>query len=101
MDCSDRQQGVVSFVRYARNPEDVLLCAVNFGPAPRIGYRIGAPQPGYYREILNTDGESYGGGNAGNAGGVRSEPIPWHGRAHSVSLTLPPLSAIWLTPTPR
>ncbi len=98
MDCGDREQSIVSFVRYARDPEDLVLCAVNFMPTPRTAYRIGVPTPGFYREILNTDGESYGGSNLGNAGGVASEPVPWHGRPHSVSLTLPPLAAVWLKP---
>jgi len=103
IDCNDRQQGVVSFVRYARDPDDLILCALNFGLAPRKAYRIGVPRPGHYREIVNTDSEIYGGSNVGNTGGVKSEPIPWHGRAQSVSLTLPPLAAVWLAPetTPR
>jgi len=86
----------VSFLRYARDPADVVLCAFNFTPTPRTGYRIGVPGPGFYREILNTDAEGYAGSNLGNAGGVPSEPVPWHGQAHSVRLTLPPLAAVWL-----
>jgi 1,4-alpha-glucan branching enzyme len=99
IDCSDAAQSVVSFVRYARDPRDLVVCVCNFGAAPRRGYRIGVPEPGMYREILNTDGAAYGGGNAGNGGAVASEPQPWHGRGQSVSLTLPALGAIWLTPT--
>jgi 1,4-alpha-glucan branching enzyme len=64
----------------------------------RLGYRVGVPVPGFYRETLNSDGRLYGGSDAGNAGGVRSEPIAWHGQPHSVLLTLPPLGALWLTP---
>ena len=59
------------------------------------------PSPGFYREILNTDGGAYAGSNLGNAGGVMSEPVPWHGRPHSVRLTLPPLAAVWLKPEGR
>ena len=101
MDCSDREHSIVSFLRYARDPEDVVLCALNFTPTPRTAYRIGVPAPGFYREILNTDGGDYGGSNVGNAGGVPSDPVPWHGRAHSVRLTLPPLAAVWLKPERR
>jgi 1,4-alpha-glucan branching enzyme len=101
MDCSDREQSIVSFLRYARDPEDVVLCAFNFTPTPRPAYRIGVPRPGFYREILNTDGGAYAGSNLGNAGGVQSDPIPWHGRSHSVRLTLPPLGAVWLKPEGR
>jgi 1,4-alpha-glucan branching enzyme len=65
---------------------------------PRYEYRIGVPQPGYYREVLNSDGAVYGGSDVGNGGGVPSEPLPWHGQPHSIRLTLPPLGAVWLTP---
>jgi len=53
---------------------------------------------GYYKEILNSDSEIYGGSNTGNAGGVWSTPIPWQGRPHMLELTLPPLGMIALKP---
>ena len=72
----------------------MLLFAVNATPVPRHAYRIGAPGPGWYEEILNTDAGIYGGGNIGNWGGMHADPIPWQGRSHSLSLTLPPLSTV-------
>ena len=54
------------------------------------------PEPGYYRELLNSDAGCYGGGNVGNEGGVDTEPIPAHGHAQSLSLTLPPLGGLLL-----
>jgi len=98
MDCSDWEQSVVTFCRFARNQTTLLLCACNFTPLTRQGYRVGVPRPGYYREILNTDAALYGGSDVGNSGGVPSEPTPWHGQPHSVVLTLPPLAAVWLVP---
>jgi 1,4-alpha-glucan branching enzyme len=98
MDCNDWEQSVLSFVRYARDPRDLLLCVCNFTPVPRQGYRVGVPLGGYYVEVLNTDGEAYGGSNLGNGGGVASEPVPWHGQPHSMVLTLPPLAAVWFRP---
>ena len=43
-------------------------------------------------ELLNTDATAYGGSGLGNLGGVDTEGSPWHGRTHSLRLTLPPLS---------
>ena len=57
---------------------------------------MGVPEEGYYRELLNSNSEIYGGDNIGNSGGVNAEPISWHGRPHSVKLTLPPLSIMVL-----
>ncbi len=98
MDCDDWEQSVISFCRFARDPNDVVLCVCNFTPVVRHGYRVGVPRAGYYAELLNTDSAHFGGSNVGNAGGVHSEPIPWHGQPHSVRLTIPPLGALWLAP---
>ena len=98
MDCTDTEQSVVAFARFARDRERVTLCVCNFTPVPRHGYRVGVPRPGFYREALNSDSAFYGGSNGGNDGGVRAARIPWHGQPHSVLLTLPPLAAVWLTP---
>ena len=43
---------------------------VNFTPVPRPAYRIGVPEAGWYRELLNSDAAMYGGSNMGNGGGV-------------------------------
>jgi len=99
MDCDDRQQSVVSFTRTSRDGGDLVLCVCNFTPVIREGYRIGVPRPGYYRELVNTDAAVFGGSNVGNGGGAASEPVPWHGQPHSVALTLPPLAALWLSPS--
>jgi len=98
IDCSDWEQSVITFCRFSRNRERLLVCACNFTPVSRTGYRVGVPRAGYYREILNTDAALYGGGDQGNSGGVSSEPVPWHGQPHSVVLTIPPLASVWLVP---
>jgi 1,4-alpha-glucan branching enzyme len=56
---------------------------------------VGVPEPGFYREIMNTDAERYGGTNVGNLGGVQAEAIPWGGHTHSIKLRLPPLAAVY------
>jgi 1,4-alpha-glucan branching enzyme len=60
----------------------------------RGGYRLGVPKAGYYKEILNTDAEVYGGSNVGNSGGAQSEQIPWQGREYSMQIELPPLAVV-------
>jgi 1,4-alpha-glucan branching enzyme len=96
MDCADAEQSVIVFVRHGRGEAPPVLAACNFTPVPRLGYRVGVPRPGVWVELLNTDSAHYGGGDVGNGGGVASDPIPWHGQAHSVLLTLPPLGVVWL-----
>ena len=68
----------------------------NFTPVPRGGYRIGVPEGGWYRELLNSDGEIYGGSNVGNGGGVLADDQPSHGFNHSLTITVPPLGFVLL-----
>jgi 1,4-alpha-glucan branching enzyme len=98
IDCSDWEQSVVSFLRRARDAADVVVVACNFTPVPRLAYRVGVPRAGFYRELVNTDAADYGGGNLGNGGGAWSASTPWQGQPHSVTLTLPPLSVLFLKP---
>ena len=94
----DWERSIVAFLRRGKNPDNFLICVCNFTPVLRSSYRIGVPEPGFYREILNSDSSSYGGRDAGNAGGRWAEPIPWQGRSYSLSLTLPPLGFLVLKP---
>jgi 1,4-alpha-glucan branching enzyme len=94
---NDVENNVFVFVR-SDGAGRLLVCAVNFSPVPRHGYRIGLPRGGDWREALNTDSVHYGGSNVGNLGGVSTEPLSWHGQAVSAALTLPPLATIWLVP---
>jgi 1,4-alpha-glucan branching enzyme len=96
IDCEDTTNSVVSMIRRARNPADFTIIVTNFTPVPRPDYRVGVPEPGYYRELLNSDGARYGGSNSGNAGGAESAPHPMHRFAQSLSLTIPPLGFVLL-----
>jgi 1,4-alpha-glucan branching enzyme len=78
-----------------------VLVVCNFTPIPRTNYIVGVPDGGYWRELLNSDAMQYGGSGRGNFGGVDAAPVPAHGRFHSLALTLPPLSTVFLKPEPR
>ena len=86
------QLSVYAWLR--RGDNDLLLAAANMTPECHPHYRVGVPEPGRYRECLNTDAEVYGGGGQGNGGGVWSQAIPWDGQPHSVVVTLPPLATV-------
>ncbi len=101
IDFHDVEGSVISFLRRAKNHDDFTLFVFNFTPVPRTGYRIGVPAPGFYREALNSDSAFYWGSNVGNSGGVYAEDIPFQHRPYSVSITLPPLSAVIFKPEKR
>jgi 1,4-alpha-glucan branching enzyme len=94
----DRDNSVLSFIRHSANGAngDSVLVLCNFTPVARHGYRIGVTHAGRYREIINTDATLYGGSGVGN-GDLQTEPIGAHGRACSLSLSVPPLATLMLT----
>jgi 1,4-alpha-glucan branching enzyme len=95
IDFSDAANSVVAFARKSRGG-DIILFIVNATPVVRYAYRMGAPRAGYYREIINTDAETYGGTNIGNLGGVTTTDEPHHNRVHSLRVNLPPLACVAL-----
>jgi 1,4-alpha-glucan branching enzyme len=98
VDCCDTAASALSLLRKGQSSNDVVLVVGNFTPVPRVGYRLGVPFGGYWRELLNSDGREYGGSGMGNMGGVQAEAIAAHGRPYSLNLTLPPLAIVFLKP---
>ena len=92
IDGGDADHSVISFMRKGAGSREVVLIVCNFTPVPRFNYRIGIPEDGFWKEILNSDATHYGGGGIGNFGGVSSDPVPAHSRSHSLNLVLPPLA---------
>jgi 1,4-alpha-glucan branching enzyme len=95
VDCSDSQQSVIALLRRGESNDNIILVVCNFTPVPRHNYRIGVPVKGFWTEVLNSDARDYGGSGQGNLGGIETRPIPFHGRLHSLNLTLPPLAALF------
>lgn len=94
IDCHDSDQSVLSLIRYSDT--EFVIVVLNFTPVVRENYRIGVPQPGCYQELFNSDSHFYGGSDLGNDGMLCSEAIAWMGFNQSLSMTLPPLAAIYL-----
>ena len=94
IDFSDADNSVWSFMRKSRTGESILF-VVNATPVVRGGYRVGVPRTGFYEEILNTDAETYGGGNVGNYGGIEAhQDWSWQNQPHSIEINIPPLSVV-------
>jgi 1,4-alpha-glucan branching enzyme len=92
----DKESSVLSFLRRGSSKDETFLVVLNFTPIPRMSYRVGVPYGGTWRELANSDATVYGGSGIGNLGAVEAEPIPSHGRAWSLTLTLPPLACLFL-----
>ena len=95
IDANDSVNNVFGFLRTASDGSQVA-CLANFSAVPHLGYRVGLPVAGRWRELLNTDAADYGGSNVGNLGAVRATAEPWHGQPASALVSLPPLGTVWL-----
>jgi 1,4-alpha-glucan branching enzyme len=95
LDCDDAERSVVSLLRKGRSPGDVMIVACNFTPVPRHGYRVGVPDGGVWREVLDSNSKEYGGSGMVNPWTVEAAGMPLHGQSHSIALTLPPLAIVF------
>ncbi|ABS27266.1 1,4-alpha-glucan branching protein GlgB [Anaeromyxobacter sp. Fw109-5] len=100
IDANDAEASVLSFLRKGREGDPEILVVLNFTPVARPNYRVGVPRGGFWREVLNSDAQRYGGSGWGNLGGQEAAPVGAHGRLHSLSLTLPPLGALFFRHEP-
>ena len=94
----DADNSVTAFLRKGKQPGGEVLVVCNWTPAPRTGYRVGVPRPGFWRELLNSDAKEYWGSGWGNLGKKETERVEWNGQPCSLSLALPPLSVLFLKP---
>ncbi len=94
IDCENREQSIISFIRRAPETNDVVVVVINFKNISYQNYRIGVPEVGTYHEILNSDDKLFTGEGMVN-GKVKAQDISWHNRPASMELTIPPLSVMF------
>ncbi|MBE6577140.1 MAG: 1,4-alpha-glucan branching protein GlgB [Ruminococcaceae bacterium] len=105
IDADNRDQSIISYRRIDNDGKEVIVL-INFTPVTYEDYRIGVPEAGLYREILNSDDERYGGSGVVNTGNLKSESVPWNGLGNSIRMRVPPLAVTILkcarrAPKPR
>ncbi|MFF2090290.1 1,4-alpha-glucan branching protein GlgB [Paenibacillus sp. NPDC058174] len=90
IDVHNAQQSIISFIRYGKKRFSIIVA--NFSRTGYASYRIGVPEAGIYRTIMNSDDERFGGYETQHSLKFVSENVAWHGYNQSISLHLPPLS---------
>lgn len=95
----DYKQSVIAFRRIDDEGNEIIAVC-NFVPVQREDYRIGVPARGNYKVVFNTDAEEFGGAGA-SPKLYKSEKTPMHGFENSISMTLAPLSVMYLKSTAR
>lgn len=92
IDAHNADQSVLSFIRYAENPDDHLLVVIHLTPNVYHEYAVGVPNAGSYEELLNSDKIIYGGSNLYNGAPLETHSEPKHGCAQHIRMTVAPLS---------
>lgn len=98
INCEDKENSVVSFIRHGKKKEDMLVIVANFTPIIRENYRVGVPAHCFWEELLNSDAKEFYGSGVGNLGGKWSDEIGWDNRPYSFNITLPPLAILVFRP---
>ena len=91
----DYTNSVIAFKRTDKNGDEIVSVC-NFQPIRRDEYCIGVPKYGLYDEVFNSDEERFGGSGVVNGNNIKTEIMKIHGFDQGLSLTLPPLSVIYL-----
>ena len=91
----DYTNSVIAFKRTDKNGDEIVSVC-NFQPIRRDEYYIGVPKYGLYDEVFNSDEERFGGSGVVNGNNIKTEVMKIHGFDQGLSLTLPPLSVIYL-----
>ncbi|MEZ4297177.1 MAG: 1,4-alpha-glucan branching protein GlgB [Polyangiaceae bacterium] len=100
LDADDAGRSTLIYERVAHDPTDRMLVLLNLTPVPQKNRRVGVKAFSTWEEVLNTDAANFGGSGHGNLGELAAVPVPWNGRPFSLSLTLPPLGALFLHKRP-
>ena len=104
LDANDAGRNTYSYLRWGNEGEDglrpVVAVVVNFSGMTQEQVHVGLPYGGRWREVLNTDAETYGGSGVGNMGAVQAYDVEHQRQPFSALVTVPPLGAVWLVPDP-
>ena len=89
INADDSDRSIFSFVRHSKDGKNNLLFVVNFTPVERPDYRVGVPQSGSYKLVLNSDEVRFGGTGTKRAASYRSRKGDYDGKPYSIGYSLP------------
>jgi 1,4-alpha-glucan branching enzyme len=93
INCLDADANLIAYLRTDPGEQSLFAVVGHFGGATR-SYRIGVPRRGWWREVINTNSEYYGGSGLGNDGGRNTDDEARDGYTQSIDVRLPPLTTL-------
>jgi 1,4-alpha-glucan branching enzyme len=94
IDGGNADDSILVYARKGYNAKNDVVVVLNMTPVVRYDFRVGVPAHGEWKEIFNSDNAEFWGSGVGNPYSVQSELVNWHGREHSINITIPPLGAM-------
>lgn len=94
IDVHNAEQSVISFIRCGNS--DFSIVIANFSRNDYTQYRVGVPEPGFYRSFIHSNDSQYGGTAARSPLGFSSENVAWHGHNQSISFHLAPFTFLMI-----
>ena len=93
INADDAERSIYSFIRKSSDGKKCMICILNFTPVARPDYRVGVPQAGGYKLLLNSDEVRFGGTGAEIPKRFRAKKGEWDGQPYSIAYPLPAFGA--------
>ena len=95
INCDDSEKSIITFMRKSPDGKKSLVFVCNFTPVTwDQGYRVGVPNAGTYKEILNSDDTKYCGTGTCMNGSVKATEGEWDNQPYSIPVKVPPMSCV-------
>ena len=94
INADDYTRSIFSFIRHSEDGKHNLVFVINFTPMARDDYRVGVPQAGNYKLILNSDDQMFGGNGQEQPEVIKAVEGECDGRPYYLEYKLPPYAAM-------
>ena len=95
LNAEDSTNSVLSFMRINEKGDEKIAVIINFTPVERKDYTVGVPESGEFTVVMSTNSKAFGGSGRGTKK-CRTVRKPFHGFPYSITLDLPPLTAVYM-----
>ncbi len=89
INADDSSRSIFSFIRHSEDGKSNLVFVISFTPVAREDYRVGVPQGGTYKLVLNSDDAEYGGSGESRPAAYRAHKGECDGKPYYLEYSLP------------
>ena len=100
IDPSDGSRNMISYIRRDEDGKEIVVI-VNFAPVAWENCVVGVPDAVSYKAVLSSDEARFGGAGSDQGTMKVDRKTPCHGFQQSITLNIPPMSALYLVGKPR